>query len=164
MQDPPLDAAHLVRQLLTEDLEATLEAAQVGTWAWDTSRENLEFSPYGARLLGIPERSSFTFEECFALVHEDDRARVATEIPGYLGSSESSFAMRYRIITPDGDLRYVESRGRIDRDEAGLARSLVGVLLDVSEREGHAQDLHDEVTHVPLIILPPFLVDPGVRV
>src|SRR5262249_17914250 len=31
-------------------------------------------------------------------------------------------------------------------------------------REGHAQDLHGEVTHVPLIILPPFLLDPGVRV
>jgi arylsulfatase A-like enzyme len=31
-------------------------------------------------------------------------------------------------------------------------------------REGHAQDLHEEVTHVPLIILPPFLLEPGIRV
>jgi arylsulfatase A-like enzyme len=51
-----------------------------------------------------------------------------------------------------------------------LERTIVVIGADHGEaflehgREGHAQDLHDEVTHVPLIILPPFLLDPGVRV
>jgi arylsulfatase A-like enzyme len=51
-----------------------------------------------------------------------------------------------------------------------LDRTIVVIAADHGEaflehgREGHAQDLHDEVTHVPLIILPPFLLAPGVRV
>jgi arylsulfatase A-like enzyme len=51
-----------------------------------------------------------------------------------------------------------------------LQRTLVVIAADHGEaflehgREGHAQDLHDEVTHVPLILLPPFLLEPGVRV
>ena len=51
-----------------------------------------------------------------------------------------------------------------------LKRTIVVIAADHGEaflehgREGHAQDLHNEVSHVPLIILPPFLLDPGVRV
>jgi arylsulfatase A-like enzyme len=51
-----------------------------------------------------------------------------------------------------------------------LERTIVVIAADHGEaflehgREGHAQDLHGEVTHVPLIILPPFLLEPGIRV
>jgi len=51
-----------------------------------------------------------------------------------------------------------------------LQRTLVVIAADHGEaflehgREGHAQDLHGEVTRVPLILLPPFLIEPGVRV
>jgi len=51
-----------------------------------------------------------------------------------------------------------------------LQRTLVVIAADHGEaflehgREGHAQDLHGEVTHVPLIMLPPFLLEPGIRV
>jgi len=51
-----------------------------------------------------------------------------------------------------------------------LAHTLVVIAADHGEaflehgREGHAQDLHGEVTHVPLILLPPFLLEPGIRV
>jgi arylsulfatase A-like enzyme len=51
-----------------------------------------------------------------------------------------------------------------------LQRTLVVIAADHGEaflehgREGHAQDLHGEVTQVPLILLPPFLLEPGIRV
>jgi arylsulfatase A-like enzyme len=51
-----------------------------------------------------------------------------------------------------------------------LSRTIVVIAADHGEaflehgREGHAQDLHGEVTHVPLIILAPFLLEPGLRV
>ena len=51
-----------------------------------------------------------------------------------------------------------------------LDRTLVVIASDHGEAflehgyEGHARNLYEEVTHVPLIILPPFLLEPGVRV
>jgi len=51
-----------------------------------------------------------------------------------------------------------------------LSRTLVVIASDHGEAflehgyEGHARNLYDEVTRVPWIVLPPFLLDPGVRV
>src|SRR5258705_7555134 len=51
-----------------------------------------------------------------------------------------------------------------------MKRTIVVIAADHGEaflehgREGHAQDLHGEVTHAPLIIVLPFLLDPGIRV
>lgn len=56
-------------------------------------------------------------------------------------------------------------------DERGLlGRTVVAIASDHGEAfrehgsEGHARNLYNEVTHVPLIISLPFLLDPGVRV
>jgi arylsulfatase A-like enzyme len=51
-----------------------------------------------------------------------------------------------------------------------LDRTLVVIASDHGEAflehdfEGHARNLYEEVTNVPLILLPPFLLEPGVRV
>lgn len=51
-----------------------------------------------------------------------------------------------------------------------LDRTLVVIASDHGEAfqehgfEGHARNLYEEVTHVPLILIPPFLLEPGVRV
>ena len=51
-----------------------------------------------------------------------------------------------------------------------LSRTLVVIVSDHGEAflehgyEGHARNLYDEVTRVPWIVLPPFLLDPGIRV
>ena len=59
----------------------------------------------------------------------------------------------------------------LDLERQGvLDRTLVVIASDHGEAflehgyEGHARNLYEEVTHVPLIILPPFLLEPGVRV
>jgi arylsulfatase A-like enzyme len=74
----------------------------------------------------------------------------------------------------DQSIRWVDRLVGVLLDELErqglLQRTLVVIAADHGEaflehgREGHAQDLHGEVTHVPLILLPPFLIEPGVRV
>lgn len=55
-------------------------------------------------------------------------------------------------------------------DQGLLDHTLVVISADHGEaflehgHEGHARDLYQEVAHVPWIIIPPFLVDPGIRV
>lgn len=56
------------------------------------------------------------------------------------------------------------------RERDLLARSLIVIASDHGEAflehgsEGHARNLHQEVTHVPLIFIPPFLLEEGIRV
>ncbi len=57
----------------------------------------------------------------------------------------------------------LERRGVLDRTLVVIASDHGEAFLEHGY-EGHARNLYEEVTHVPLIILPPFLLDPGVRV
>jgi arylsulfatase A-like enzyme len=87
--------------------------------------------------------------------------------------SAAIFGTSYSDIY-DQSIRWVDHLVGVLFDELErqglLERTLVVIAADHGEaflehgREGHAQDLHGEVTHVPLILLPPFLLQPGVRV
>jgi arylsulfatase A-like enzyme len=57
----------------------------------------------------------------------------------------------------------LERRGVLDRTLVVIASDHGEAFLEHGY-EGHARNLYEEVTHVPLIILPPFLLEPGVRV
>jgi arylsulfatase A-like enzyme len=57
----------------------------------------------------------------------------------------------------------LERRGVLDRTLVVIASDHGEAFLEHGY-EGHARNLYAEVTHVPLIILPPFLLEPGVRV
>jgi arylsulfatase A-like enzyme len=87
--------------------------------------------------------------------------------------SAAIFGTSYSDIY-DQSIRWVDRLvgvllGELERLDL-LSHTIVVIAADHGEaflehgREGHAQDLHAEVTHVPLIILPPFLLEPGVRV
>jgi len=87
--------------------------------------------------------------------------------------SSALFGTSYSDIY-DQSIRWVDRLIGVLLDELEhqglLSRTIVVIAADHGEaflehgREGHAQDLHGEVTHVPLIILPPFLLEPGIRV
>ncbi|MDY0305274.1 MAG: histidine kinase dimerization/phosphoacceptor domain -containing protein [Desulfovibrionaceae bacterium] len=69
------------------------------------------------------------------LIHPEDRARVER----FLGEQESrgrdGFVQEYRILLPDGAVRWVEDHTVIERDGAGRAVRYQCALQDVTERK-----------------------------
>ncbi|HEX6039832.1 PAS domain S-box protein [Longimicrobium sp.] len=63
-------------------------------------------------------------------VHPDDRDYVAT----HLGGTGEAVDLTYRVVRPDGDVRWVHSRGFPVTDEDGVVRRSVGMTEDVTER------------------------------
>ena len=47
----------------------------------------------------------------------------------------SRYGIEYRVVRPDGDVRFVRSRGEVLRDEAGQPRRLFGTVQDITERK-----------------------------
>jgi PAS domain S-box-containing protein len=45
------------------------------------------------------------------------------------------FCLEYRIIRPDGSIRYVESRAEVTQDNQGNLAKLFGAILDITERK-----------------------------
>ena len=67
----------------------------------------------------------------FEGVHPDDRERVmAAAIP-----HQEPFEVEYRVIRPDGEVRWVWSRAFPVRDEHGVIRRMAGVTEDITERK-----------------------------
>ncbi|HEX2561028.1 hybrid sensor histidine kinase/response regulator [Phenylobacterium sp.] len=115
-------------------LQLAQEAGGVGLWDWDLVAGEGYWSPTTYRNLGVPRSAEPTFERLLETTHPDDRARV-TEIIRR-GREDGVFEpFTYRVVWPDGSVRWVLSRGELIMDQAGRPIRAVGVNMDVTDRQ-----------------------------
>lgn len=70
--------------------------------------------------------------EIHEAVHADDQERVAA---AYREAAEREYDQTYRVVRPDGDVRWVHDRGVALKDDAGVTRQILGVAKDITERK-----------------------------
>jgi PAS domain S-box-containing protein len=115
-------------------LRLALETAQLGTWDHEVATGITHYSETVGPMLGrAREPISLSPEELLPYVHPDDRALVAEAIRANLERGETYFA-RMRVIGEDGVVRWVESRGDLERDAEGQPQRVRGVAVDVTEQ------------------------------
>ncbi len=110
------------------------EVAHVGHWRVELPSNIVTWSAEVYRIHGL-DPTVFTpdVETAIDLYHPDDRAEVQQHVSTALKTLES-FEFKLRILHTDGDVRYVQSRGRCEVDAAtGTLTSLFGVFLDMTE-------------------------------
>jgi PAS domain S-box-containing protein len=66
------------------------------------------------------------------VVHSEDRPRVIETLENHIGRE---FEIEYRIITKDGDVRWIRDRGFPIRDESGAVYRVGGVAEDITDRK-----------------------------
>jgi PAS domain S-box-containing protein len=121
-------------RLREEQLRVAVAAAQMGTWEWTIASNEVHWSPSLEAMHGLaPGTFGGTYEAFQADIHADDRAAVVTAIGESL--QRGTHRVEYRIVRPDGAVRWVEGRGEVFRDAAGRPARLVGVCVDVTERK-----------------------------
>jgi diguanylate cyclase (GGDEF)-like protein/PAS domain S-box-containing protein len=84
-------------------------------------------------------------------VHPDDRDRVLLSFDNW---TDGSYDEQYRIMQPNGDLRWVRSRGFPIRDAAGQVIQLAGFTEDITEQKRNEEHLIHEAFHDALTELP----------
>jgi PAS domain S-box-containing protein len=124
-------------------LELAAKHALVGSFATemdvargDFKSQRAQVSPGFAAIYGLPEETvEISVSDWRSLVHSDD-------LPQYLEHSQRVFAEQrgehhaeFRIVRPCGTIRWIEARSFIEYDQAGHARRLVGVNIDITERK-----------------------------
>jgi PAS domain S-box-containing protein len=125
------DDAARVRE---EQLRVAVAAAQMGTWEWAISTGNVRWSPSLEAMHGLaPGSFGGTYEAFQADIHPDDRDAMVAAIAASL--ERGSHRVEYRIVRPDGGVRWVEGRGEVFRDAAGRPERVIGVCVDVTERK-----------------------------
>lgn len=67
--------------------------------------------------------------------HPDDDARLQTEVARHLKDGVEEFTLEYRMLTADGQVRWVEDRSVAVRDADGKIVKFRGIVLDVTHRK-----------------------------
>jgi PAS domain S-box-containing protein len=116
-------------------LQLALEAGRMGAWEWDIKDNRVFWSPNLERLHGIPVGSfGGTFADFQRDVHPDDWERLRVLLDGCL-ETHKPYTATYRIVVPDGGIRWLQSFGRALLSNEGTPAKLVGVCMDVTERK-----------------------------
>ncbi|MFW6775402.1 SpoIIE family protein phosphatase [Nocardioides sp. CPCC 205120] len=120
--------------------QLAVDAAGVGAFDWDLATGALRWDERLLALFGH-DRTTFggtiqAFEEC---VHPDDRARVGAALQEAIETC-GEYEAEYRVVRPDGRLRWVAARGHAVTGEDGSAVRVVGAAYDTTAvREGEAR-------------------------
>jgi sigma-B regulation protein RsbU (phosphoserine phosphatase) len=69
------------------------------------------------------------------IVHSDDLERLGAEIRGYAEQDVEEYTQVYRILTKNGDARWVEDQTSVERDAEGKKTYNQGILVDITERK-----------------------------
>ncbi|HNY10646.1 MAG TPA: ATP-binding protein, partial [Candidatus Wallbacteria bacterium] len=116
-------------------LDLAIQSAQMGVWSWDIIESKRYFDEQACHILGLdPLTFGETDEEFFSIVHPDDRYRIKTMRTRMIEQG-IQYEPDFRIIWPDGSVRYISSRGRIVNDEANRPVKINGIVWDDTERK-----------------------------
>lgn len=117
-----------------ERLRFALDAALMGTWDWDLVSNAVRWSDNLAPIHGLPAGAfDGTFASYEREIHPDDRSRVFESVQRAL-SQGVPHDVEYRIVAPDGTIRWCEGKGRVEYEEGRPAR-MTGVCMMVTRRK-----------------------------
>src|SRR6185312_8667761 len=92
--------------------------------------------PQFFRVMGVEARARLVSVEVFRYVsHPEDRSRVVDGFQQTLEDGTDYYESEYRIVRPDGQLRWILGRGRVVRDAQGKPVRYFGVDIDITERK-----------------------------
>jgi PAS domain S-box-containing protein len=117
-----------------ERLRLALDAARMGIWYWSVGSNTLVWDHNLRVLYGLrPGEAVRDYEQFLSRVHPDDRQFVAQSVERALREG-GSLDYEFRILLPDGRVRWIADQGRVSRDGEGRPIYLTGVCMDVTDR------------------------------
>ena len=147
-----------LRQTNERRLALALAAGRMGAWDWDIESGRVSWSAELELIHGL-EPGSFggTFDAVRRDVHPADADRLSAMITAALAAPDSTYEIEYRIVRPDGTLRWLGATGRVIVDGHGRPVRMVGICRDVtdSKRAEDARRFLAEASHVLATTLAP---------
>jgi PAS domain S-box-containing protein len=120
-------------------LQEAQSIAQCGSWVWDITRDSMYWSDEMYRILGL-DPSSVTADR--RLIHPDDDGYYFSKMRE-VSETHRAYSAEYRIVRPDGQERFVLESGHLKHDSHQKPVSMIGTLLDVTERRQTEQVLRE---------------------
>ena len=116
--------------------ESEMRAANAGSWNYDLASNRVRLSAECARQHGLPDAPCDIdlTTGWRPLCHPDDVEKVLAELGGVLATG-GAYMTEFRIVLPEGGLRWLTSIGRVETDASGRPARVIGLTLDVTARK-----------------------------
>ncbi len=133
-------------------LEQVERIANLGAWEIDIRRRSVHVSRQWQQIHGVDQHQLSLDEVMDRLAHPDDLEAIESALQKAL-AGESRYELTHRICRGnDRAIRWVQVLGEIERDATGRPTCVVGAALDVTERRGLEQALHEQEERLRLAL------------
>ena len=123
---------------LARQRQLALDAAKMGWWRYDARTKASQWDDSFKRIIGISANSGSP-EVVMERMHPEDRETARAKFWSVVESGDAEpYFNEYRILRPDGTVRWIESHGTTEFDGEGKARRLVafsGTIQDITARK-----------------------------
>jgi PAS domain S-box-containing protein len=124
-------------------LRLALDSAQMGIWELDLGTSRIAWDDAHLKLYGVtPDQFEGTVEAFYNFVHPEDRVLIK-EATRKAIENRSPYKFEFRVIRPDGELRWMRSQGRVICDRGDRPSRVVGMVWDITPRKQAEQQLMD---------------------
>jgi PAS domain S-box-containing protein len=115
-------------------LRMASEIGKVGLWDWDVETGTIVWSDEHFRMEGYEVGEVVPSYDIWAeRIYPDDRAAAEARIVAARESGEE-YVNEYRVLHGDGEIRWLNARGRFLYDENGDPVRMMGAMVDITER------------------------------
>lgn len=138
-----------------ERMRLAADAANLGIWEWDLSKGEIWATNAPRALLGWPASGKITLEDFISTVHSDDRTGIRQAIDNAI-HKDQDLDCEYRLVLPDGIVRWMSARGSMHFDVHGQPARFLGISIDITARkhaELEAKQRRDELSHLSRVAL-----------
>ncbi len=117
-----------------ERFQQLVETIHEGVWMTDATMTTVLYvSPVFARIFGVAQAGfGSSSDAIWRFIHAEDQPRVRAAFEAR--RVDEPFDQIYRVIRPDGAVRWIHARGFPVRDDDGVVHRVAGVVEDVTER------------------------------
>ena len=134
------------------NLSLALNAQQIGTFDWNRITGAVVVSAGLEQRFGLQPGDLSTTTAWTARIEPDDMAAMLTTIVEAAGRHAERWRYQYRIMVPNGGMRAIEGTGRLIYDTTGELCQIVGVNIDVTDRNQREAALLAEQEQLRLVL------------
>lgn len=115
-----------------ERLQRSQIFANIGTWEWNIASGDLYWSDRIGPLFGYAAGELETsYDNFMRAIHPDDRDAVVAAVDACI-AGRADYYIEHRVVWPDGTVRWLLEKGDVERDAAGQAIRMLGIVQDIT--------------------------------
>lgn len=130
-----------------EKLNLAASSAEAGLWVMDVDSDRIWATDKLRDVLHFKPDEPLSFERFLEVVHPDDREKAKATLALSL-KTRDLVSLEYRIVLPDGSIRWIVSRGRSYPATQGHPQQLMGVTVDITGRKAMEANLIDKIDEI----------------